>query len=104
MMKEITVELQLVDGNKVIRTFDLDKVYGIAEKQRSFWKLSSKFPFFQIESKRYVKFRYRTQYTLINDVLDDSYAVDCDLHSFCKLMHISYGSFSDAVLKSAIEG
>lgn len=97
------VELCLINGKKVLRTFSLKKIYNVEERRRYVVEFMCKFPFVKISKVPYVHFRYMTIDDDITFSDDAAYNVNCNLIEFCKLLDISYSSFAEAKLRTAIE-
>lgn len=98
------VELHLVNGKKVLVGIDLEKIYDVEERTRKVLSFKKQFPFVSFASVPYVHFRMKTHYEYLKSCLDGTYNVDCDLAAFCKLVDLNFSSFSEAKLRSAIEG
>ena len=97
------IELVLTNGNKVLKAFDIEKIYNTYEGKRHVISFTYRFPFVKISKKPYVYFRYKTVYNLATSPWDAIYKVDCNLIEFCKLLDISFSSFAEAKMRTAID-
>lgn len=99
-----TVELHCTDGSKVlIRVSDLDNIYDLREVTASKMKLKAKFPFFERKKETFVRFTHQTNANSEKCKRERQYEVKCSLSTLCKLLDIEYKSFSEAIIKDAIE-
>lgn len=76
---EHMIELELVDGTRVLVTNDWDKLYHIKEHIIYKWKLCSKFPFIARHKMRFTTFTYQDQYSTIRSGFDSMYTVKMSL-------------------------
>lgn len=56
------IELVLTNRNKVLGSFDLEKIYNVEERSRLVFSFTYRFPFVKISKRPYVYFRYKTIY------------------------------------------
>lgn len=84
-MKNEYIELELMNGNRVILQKDWGKVYSLKEKNCHCIKFTATFPFLRISRKRYVSFKFRTTYETLNSCDDPRYNVNCTLIELAKL-------------------
>lgn len=96
------VEVELLNGKRLILDKNMDKVYDLCEKPCLVFKWSSSFPFFHIERRRVVRFRYRKHYETINDWLDPKYTVNCTLVQFTALFGVNVKPFELAIVQNDI--
>ena len=99
------VELLLTNGKKILMSnFDLSKVYDVREITKSKLFFSNKFPFIKIIDEPITKFRYRTQYSSMNDFFDDRYSVACNLMQFCHIVGIDVDHWEKSIMDSDLRG
>ena len=48
------IELVLTNGNKVLKAFDIEKIYNIYERKRHVISFTYRFPFVKISKRLYV--------------------------------------------------
>lgn len=96
------VEVELLNGKRLILEKNIDKVYDLCEKPCLVFKWSSSFPFFHIERRRVVRFRYRKFYDSINSRLDPRYIVNCTLVQFAALFGARLKPFELAIVQNDI--
>ena len=97
------IELVLTNGNKVLGSFDLEKIHNVEERSRLVFSFTYRFPFVKISKRPYVCFRYKTVYNVATSPWDAIYKVDCNLIEFCKLLDISFSSCAEAKMRTAID-
>ena len=88
---------------KVLKAFDIEKIYNTYEGKRHVISFTREFPFVKISKRPYVCFRYKTVYNVATSPWDAIYKVDCNLIEFCKLLDISFSSFAEAKMRTAID-
>lgn len=96
------VEVELLNGKRLMLEKNMDKVYDLYEKPCLVFKWSSSFPFFHIERRRVVRFRYRKFYDTIDSWLDPRYTVNCTLVQFTALFGVSLKPFELAIVQNDI--
>ena len=58
--KTHNIELHLLNGQKIVKYIDWNKVYDLKELRKRTFKLTKKFPFIKTSSFPYTQFKYRT--------------------------------------------
>ncbi len=96
------VEIELLNGKRLMIEKRIDKVYDLYEKPCLVFKWSSSFPFFRIERRRVVRFRYRKFYETIDSWLDPRYIVNCTLVQFVALFGVNLKPFELAIVQNDI--
>ena len=94
------VEIELLSGKRIILPKRWEKVYNACEKTRWLIRMSSTFPFFKFEKRRYVKFNFRTQYETLNDRLDPTYRVNCTLCQFASIFSVEIEPFERMLVEN----
>lgn len=94
------VEIELLSGNRILLPNQWEKVYNACEKTGWLIRMSSAFPFFKFEKKRYVKFKFRTHYEMINDFYDPTYRANCTLRQFAFIFGIEISFFEQMLVEN----
>lgn len=103
-MSAKNLELELMNGTKVIGTFDLKRVYSLVGRTRKRLRLSRKFPFFRVEREEYVTFRYQDTYETMRDMSDSRYSVRLPLADFVAAFGVDFVPYEELRLRSAVMG
>jgi len=100
---EKTLELKLTDGTKIIRTFDLKRVYNLVGRTRRRWYVNRKFPFLHVLDEEYVTFRYQDQYNTMRDEYHDArISALISIAEFVAAFGVDFVSYEEIRLRSAI--
>lgn len=97
------VEIELLNGNRILLPNDWFKVYGLKEKIRVKLKLVSKFPFISFEKERYVKFKFRTHYESLDSIFDPCFKVKCNLSQLAFLFGVNFTQFEQSLVEHDLE-
>lgn len=102
-MTNSCVEIELINGHRMLIDNDWSKVYSIEEKIKKSFKLISSFPFVEVENKKYVTFMYRTKSEYLNSEDDPVYNVNCSISQLAKLFGVKVTEFEKAMIEHDIE-
>ena len=97
------VEIELLNGNRILLPNDWFKVYSLKEKIRVKLKLVSKFPFISFEKERYVKFKLRTHYESLDSIFDPCFKVKCNLSQLAFLFGVNFTPFEKSLIEHDFE-
>lgn len=93
-----SIEVELLNGEHILIENDWSKLYNIKEKTRHFIKMVSRFPFLTLEKEKYVKFKFRKQYTYLDSPFDPSFKVRCSLSQLAALFGVDFRKFEETLL------
>ena len=97
------IEVELLNGKRILIEKRWDKVYDIIEKYYNKLKFKHTFPFFTFEKIHYVKFTLQTTYQTARSRYDKVFKVNCTLIQFALLFGVKIPSFDVAKIKSDVE-
>lgn len=98
-----TLELVLVNGDRVIRRFNRSKIYDIKEVKRNKIVFSKSFPFVHLEKETCTKFRYQSKYETMHDFADARYCIRCNMFAFLDMIGLgNIVSWDENMLKHNI--
>ena len=92
-MKYDSIEIELLNGKRMLLQNDWKKVYNICEKTKKIFKFLPKFPFIKIEKIKYVSFNFMTHYEAMQSISDPKYNVKCSLQQFASLFDVTIVPF-----------
>lgn len=100
MNQNNSIEIELINGNRVLLEQKWNKVYNLCEKTRWLLKRTPVFPFFKFEKQRYVKFKFMTAYETITSCTDPTYRVKCTLLQFASMFGIKISPFEKTLVEN----
>ena len=101
--KFYTLELELVNGVRVIRRFNRRKIYDIKEVKHNKIVFSKSFPFVHLEKETCTKFRYQSKYETMHDFADARYCIRCNMFAFLDMIGLgNIVSWDENMLKHNI--
>lgn len=96
------VELELSNGDMIVRAFDRSKLYSFRQITCYEYKFCTKFPFIKREKIIRTKFRYQDEYETMRSSGDSRFCVNCSLTALMDLFEFNCSSWAETVLKDAI--
>lgn len=96
------IEIELINGNRILLSSEWGKVYKLIEKTRLVIKFAKKFPFVYISTKQYTQFKYRSIYETINSAFDPTYRVNCTIVQLAALFGEHVTTFEEGMIDSTL--
>jgi len=100
--KFCTVELELTNGDRIIRTFNTQKLYSFRQITKNKYRLCRNFPFIKREKVVYTRFRYQDTFESMRDSNDSCFYVNCSIDALMNTFGFTNVSWSEILLKDAI--
>ena len=97
------VELELTNGDRVLRRIAWNTIENVVEKKRLSIQLCHRFPFVKIVRQTHIRFWCPDNPISPRVFEGTTYDVNCNLKGFAELFDVEYKSFSEAILNSAIK-
>ena len=97
------VELELLNGTRILLPNEWFKIYNLKEKIRVKLKFISKFPFISFEKERYVQFNFRKCYESLDSILDPRFKVKCNLSQLAFLFGVNFTQFEQSLVEHDLE-
>ncbi len=93
MQKSGYIEVELIDGRRVLISSNVERIHNVTEKVKTKLCFSPRFPWVKTRDVRYTQFQYRPDCECYNADNDPKYRVNCRLAQFMKLVGVEIKPF-----------